>query len=202
MPDWDKRYRESASRPFGAEPNEYLREIMARSDVRPGSALVLGDGDGRNGAWLASRGLAVTAVDISGVASDQAAAFDAENGVAVERITADLADWTPPAGRTWDAALMFFLQCEERVRHESAARAAAALSPGGWFAAEGFSVAGEAAEGLGPKLARLLYDLESLIAALPGFEVVEAFDGMTRLDEGERHKGAAKVVRLLARKPA
>ncbi len=200
MADWDKRYREAPAHLFGAKPNEYLRQAIARSDVSPESALCLGDGDGRNGHWLAAQGLSVTALDLSQVATEQAEAIDRAANVSVERITADLAKWRAPKHR-WDAAVMIFLQCEETVRRHAVLEAAKAINPGGWFLAEGFSRAGIEAVGLGPKSPGLLYDLDSLTSALPGFRIVEAFEGETWLDEGKRHQGAARVVRLLARKP-
>ena len=201
MADWNKRYRESPTRLFGDRPNEYLREVLARSDVAPVSTLCLGDGDGRNGLWLAAQGLRVTAIDISEVATEQAKGHDRAAKLKVERIVADLAEWRPPAGRNWDAAFMFYLQCEEAVRGRAVTEAAKALAPGGLFVAEGFSRAGAEEGELGPKSPDLLYDLTSLTRALAGFRIVEAFEGETWLDEGTRHRGSARVVRLLARKP-
>ncbi len=202
MPNWDKRYRESPARLFGDAPTEYLREVMARSDVEPKSALCLGDGDGRNGTWLAGQGLAVTAVDISAVATAEAAAHDAAAGVTVERIVADLADWTPPPGVRFDAVFLFYLQCEEAVRATAVSRGAAALARGGWFAAEGFARSGAGGDGLGPPDPDHLYDLQALQAATAGLDLVEAFDGVVRLNEGLRHRGMVRVVRFLARKPS
>ena len=202
MSNWDKRYRESPERLFGAAPIQYLRQVMARSDVAPERALMLGDDDGRNGTWLAGQGVQVTAVDISAVATEQAMAHDRAAGVRVERIVADLADWSAPAGAVFDAVFMLYLQCEARVRLDSLARGAAALAPGGLFVAEGFSRTGASTDGLGPKDPDHLYDLASLSDALAGFRLLEAFDGVTWLDEGARHQGEARVVRLLARKPA
>ena len=75
------------------------------------------------------------------------------------------------------------------------------LAPGGWFVAEGFSRTAIAAADFGPKAPDLLYDLSALRAALPEFRILEAFEGETRLEEGKRHQGVAKVVRLLAQKP-
>src|SRR5690606_6359947 len=99
-----------AEPPFGTAPNEYLRMVCARSGFAARTALSLADGDGRNGRWLARQGLAVTAVDVSAVATERALALDRAGGVAVERVTADLADWTPAAGRTWDAVVLIYLQ--------------------------------------------------------------------------------------------
>lgn len=201
MPDWDRSYRETDAPLFGDAPNEYVREIAARSDFAARSALCLADGDGRNGVWLAQQGLAVTAVELSGVASEQAQARDAAAGVTVERIAADLADWTPPAEAYWESAFLIYLQCEEAVRRRAAHLAGAALAPGGWFVAEGFARVAPYDGKLGPGDPDLLYDLDDLLAALPGFEIVEALTGRVRLQEGRRHRGIGEVVRLAARKP-
>jgi len=201
MADWDGKYAAGGDRLFGDAPTEYVREVLARSDFDVRSALCLGDGDGRDGAWLAGRGLAVTAVDISGVATQQALDHDRALGVATERIVADLADWRPEAGRRWDAVFMMYLQCEAAVRHRAIAIAAAALAAGGWFVAEGFARPEGGESTLGPTEPGLLYDLEALVAGLPGFRIVEAFKGTTWLDQGVRHRGTAHVVRLLARRP-
>jgi SAM-dependent methyltransferase len=61
--DWDARYR-SASRPLEdleAQPNPLLLETA--KDLRPGRALDLACGAGRNALWLAEHGWSVTAID-------------------------------------------------------------------------------------------------------------------------------------------
>ena len=61
---WDARYA-SGGFAFGEAPNRHLEAQAWR--LRPGQrALAIGDGEGRNGVWLAGRGLAVTAVDRRG----------------------------------------------------------------------------------------------------------------------------------------
>lgn len=200
MADWNKRYAEAPSRLFGEAPNEYVREVMARSDVKPRSALCIADGDGRNGAWLAGQGLSVTAVDISETATEQALAHDRAMGVEVERIVADVETWEIPSGRTWDAVFMIYLQCESEVRNRAAKAAAAALNPGGWFVAEGFAPSNSGRGDLGPGKPDLLYERDDLLAAMSGLTVVEAFKGWTLLNEGEKHRGEGWVLRLLLRR--
>lgn len=200
MKDWDERYAGAAGWLFGRDPNEYVREICARSDFKAGSALCLGDGDGRNGAWLAKRGMAVTAVDISSVATERAHELDRDSGVKVERLVADLAEWAPDPERRWDSVFLLYLHCPRTVRDHAIRTAAAALVPGGWFVVEGFATA-QAARSLGPDDPALLYDLEALQTLLPGFVVVEALTGRVRLEEGETHRGVAMVVRFAARRP-
>ena len=103
---WDEIYRGRDPSRHG-EPHPYLREVLA--SARPGRALELGCGDGISAVWLAAHGWTVTAVDISGVALDAAAARAERAGVAA-RISwqhADLHDWTTQ--ETFDLVTALFL---------------------------------------------------------------------------------------------
>jgi SAM-dependent methyltransferase len=203
---WDKRYRAAAQPPFGEAPNDYLRTICLRPEISLGdfavrTALALADGDGRNGCWLAERGLSVTAVDVSAVATERALALDGRRGVSVERITADLAVWTPEAGRRWDLVALIYLQGTGALRQRALQIAAAAVAPGGWLVVEGFSKAQGPRGGMGPDDPDRLYELDEVCAAAKGLAVVEALAGRVRLDEGARHRGEAEVIRFAARRP-
>ena len=99
MVDWDKRYSEAAEPLFGDDPNNYVIQTIVRPDFQVTSALCLADGDGRNGRFLARRGIQVTAVELSGVATGFARAKDQGAGVRVERVQGDLAVWAPREGR-------------------------------------------------------------------------------------------------------
>lgn len=202
MVDWNKRYAKAgAGGLFGTEPNVYVRQVLARPGFEARTALVLADGDGRNGRYLARNGLDVTAVDLSETGTLFAREEDARCGVAVERIVADLATWTAPAGNAWEAAFVIYLQCERAVRLRTVALAWAALAPGGWFALEAFAQAGPSPEKMGPDDPELLYTLDDVTGALDGATIVEALTGVVRLEEGARHSGLAHVVRVCARKP-
>src|SRR4051794_41852696 len=65
---WDERYA-ATGLVWSAEPNRFVVAEMA--DLRPGRALDLAAGEGRNAIWLAVRGWRVTAVDFSAVAIDK-----------------------------------------------------------------------------------------------------------------------------------
>lgn len=198
---WDKRYSAAAEPLFGEAPNAYLRMICARADFAAQTALSLADGDGRNGCWLAERGLAVTAVDVSSVATARAQALDRRRGVSVERVTADLTEWMPKAGRCWDLVALIYLQGPSPLRQRALDVAAAALAPGGWLVVEGFAKAQAARPGMGPDDPDRLYDLDEICAVARGFDVIEALAGRVHLDEGPRHRGEAEVVRFAARRP-
>jgi SAM-dependent methyltransferase len=80
---WDARYAES-DRIWSGRPNVRLVEQV--SGLQPGDALDVGAGEGADAVWLASGGWQVTALDVSAVALERAAAHAAEQGVG-ERVT-------------------------------------------------------------------------------------------------------------------
>lgn len=199
MPDWDSKYAAAPDGLFGREPNQYLREIAARSDFAARSALCLADGDGRNSRWLARRGVRVCALDSSAVAVRNALALDSAAGATVERIVADLETWRPAAGQAFDAALLIYFQGPAALRARALRVAWDALAPGGWLVVEAFAKA-QSARARGPDSPEHLYDLAEITAALPDHGVLEALAGRILLDEGRRHQGEAEVVRFLAAK--
>ncbi len=102
---WDERYG-GVDRKFSGNPNARL--VEAASELAPGRLLDLGAGEGGDAAWMAERGWEVTAVDVSQVALDRAAAL-----IGSDRITwrqADLRTWTPdPADVGVDLVTMCYL---------------------------------------------------------------------------------------------
>src|SRR5713226_3677091 len=91
---WDDRYR-SASRLWSGRPNPQL--VAQTAGLAPGDALDAGCGEGADAIWLARHGWTVTAVDVSAVALERAAANAGAEG-AGDRITwrrADLLSWDP-----------------------------------------------------------------------------------------------------------
>ncbi len=196
-PDWDARYAGAEGGLFGEAPSPWLRMGLARGAAGR-TALCLADGDGRNGTWLAARGWAVTGVDLSAEATRRACARDRAAGVTAERVAADLADWAPE-GRVWDLTALIYLQGPPELRRRGLEAAAVATAPGGWLLAEGFG--GEGGDGPGPGAARLRWSAAEALGWLgPGWRVVEALEGTALLDEGPKHQGPARVMRLLLRR--
>ncbi|WP_339950273.1 class I SAM-dependent methyltransferase [uncultured Albimonas sp.] len=203
-PDWDAKYAAARGGLFGEAPNAWLAMCLARPGAAPRSALSLADGDGRNGTWLAGRGLETSAVDLSAEATRRAEARDRAAGVRVARTAADLLDWSPGA-RRWDLAALICLQGPPALRRRGLSLAAEALAPGGWLVLEGFGPgpAGAPAEGPGPRAPDLRWSVDESLAWLSGegLEVHEALEGAVRLDEGPLHQGLARMTRLLLRRP-
>ncbi len=196
---WDERY-EGGDFQFGEAPNAYLRAQSWR--LRPGmAALALGDGEGRNGVFLAERGLSVTSLDWSGVGLGKARALAARRGVALEAVQADAAAWAyPQAG--FDVIAWVFLHLPPADRHAAAQGCIRALKPGGLLVLECFSPAQEGRRSGGPKLPELLWTRAIVEAEFAALDVLELTEGAALLDEGPRHQGLAEVVRGVLRKPA
>lgn len=199
---WDRHYAGASSPLFGDAPNRYLTALLDRPDLTPRTALMLADGDGRNGAFAARRGIDVTAVDLSPVATRLARERDRQAGVRVERHIGDLTTWQPPKAVRFDLAAIVFLQGPRDLRRRAVETATAALAPGGWLVLEGFAKLAAPGPGLGPDDPAHRYDLEELPDWIAGLEPMEALEGLVRLDEGARHRGLAAVIRLAARRPA
>ncbi len=89
---WDEMF--SAKEYFWAgEPNEFVKTHTA--DLKPGDAIDLAAGEGRNAVWLASQGWRVKAVDFSQVGLDKGARLASDHGVTVDFVNADATTYQP-----------------------------------------------------------------------------------------------------------
>jgi SAM-dependent methyltransferase len=128
---WDDRYR-SSQRIWSGKPNAHL---VARAEgLTAGTALDAGSGEGADAIWLAQQGWQVTAVDISEVALERAAAIAATLGADVAaRISwlhADLTSWDPGRAR-YDLVSAQYMHLPKPLRTELFGRLAAAVTEGG-----------------------------------------------------------------------
>ena len=91
---WNKRWAGERAQ-ASTEPSAFLVAEVAA--LRPGRALDVACGAGRNAVWLARRGWRVTAFDFSEVALRAARELAVASGVSVEWLEEDAVAWTPPA---------------------------------------------------------------------------------------------------------
>lgn len=194
---WDQNFSIGGYK-YGTAPNAFLVEQQQR--FQPGSAvLVPGDGEGRNGVWLAQQGHRVTAMDGSAVGLHKAQALATERGVAVHTVLGDLADWTPEP-RSFDAVVLVFVHLPPAIRVGAHRRLAAALRPGGWLLLEGFHPQQLQHRSGGPKDPAMLFTPELLRDDFAGLlEEKLAWEGEVALDEGPGHQGLAHTTRWLGR---
>ena len=167
---WDSRYRAAADaggRTWSVQPHRELQRIAG--SLRPGRALDLACGDGRNAAWLARHGWSVTAVDFSAEALELARAH-APAGI--DWVLADAAAWTPD--ERFDLIAITYLQLPAELMTAVLARAAGWLEPGGTLLVISHDIENLATGAPGPRNPAVLHTPELLRDAVPGLLVQTA----------------------------
>jgi SAM-dependent methyltransferase len=196
---WDQRYADS-SYLYGERVNDFLAAHAPY--LRPGQrALALGDGEGRNGVWLAEQGLEVTAVDHSPRGLAKARALAERRGVPLETIEQDLLQWAWPVAE-FDLVVLVYLHLLPTDRAMIHPAAAQALRPGGLLVLEAFHPRHvHRSTGGGPPRGDVMYDEATLAADFRALHPEQLETCVVDLDEGTGHRGPADVVRLRARRP-
>ena len=185
---------------FGREPNGFLAAEAHR--LKAGQrALCLADGEGRNGVFLASRGLEVLSVDISPVALDKARAYAREKERSLGFEEANLATWQWPVA-AFDAVVAIFIQfAGPPLRQRLFAAMIAALKPGGLLLMQGYRPEQLAYGTGGPPDAANMYTEALLREAFAGLEILSLRAHDSDLSEGKAHRGPSALIDLVARKP-
>ncbi len=185
---------------FGKEPNYFLAACKALLPSS-GRALAVADGEGRNGVWLAERGLDVVSIDFSPAAQKKARALAAERRVNVTVLHADVHGWDYPEA-AFDVVVEIFTQFSSPAQRELKwAGMRRTLKPGGLLIVQGYTPKQlEYATG-GPKQVENLYTRSMLEQAFGGFRDLTIVEEERELHEGTSHGGMSAVINLTARKP-
>ncbi len=199
MNHWDERYGGSGYY-YGTEPNEFLRDHAAAIPAG-GKVLSLGEGEGRNAAFLAARGYRVVALDQSAVGLDKARQLAASRGLHIDTLVADLNDYAIAPGH-WDGIVSIWCHMPEGVRPAIHARIAQGLKPGGVFVLEAYTPDQIGRGTGGPKTLELLPTLAELRRDLGALEYLHAVERERVVKEGHGHTGLSAVVQVVARRPA
>ncbi len=198
---WDDRYRDPVFA-FGTEPNAFL--ASQRDRFRPGQrALVPGDGEGRNGVWLAGLGLDVVTVDASAVGCEKALKLAADRGVLIDAQCADLNQWAWPVG-AFDAVIAIYIHFPPAERPLLHRRMYEALRPGGFVLLESYSprhLSRRKEGSIGGPPPDMLVTPQDLAGDFSNADMVLLEECEVDLSEGVRHIGRSDVVRMIARKP-
>src|SRR5262245_56563215 len=110
---FDDRYREPGYH-YGTEPNAFLASQRAR--LKAGmKALMPGDGEGRNGVWLAEQGVTVTSFDPSPFGVDKARQLAAARGVTLDARVVGVESWDWREGQ-FDVVGLFFIHLPAALR--------------------------------------------------------------------------------------
>ncbi len=196
---WNQRYQ-NPNFLFGYRPNDFLKDnanmLRASSHV-----LCIGDGEGRNGVWLAARGLHVTSLDFSDVAQAKGQELAREKGVEVDFQLSDLADWAgaPDPVQKWDAVVWIFCHLPSALRAEVCRAVTRRTSTGAVLLYEAYTPAQPGLGTGGPSDRDLLMTRDDVLADWPDWTLdVRLLE--RRIFEGMAHQGLSSVVQALGKR--
>jgi SAM-dependent methyltransferase len=185
---WNQILTSPAPR-FNVNPNAFLVE-MAKGR-KPGAALDVGMGQGRNAIWLAQQGWNVTGFD----PADKAVALANENakklGVRLTTEIKGMEDFDFGENR-WDLIVMSYVGVGDREVQKAIQRA---LKPQGIVVVEAFHRDATKGRSIG---GAVVFDSGEIPALFPGLRVVRYEEPMAIGDFGQQR---VRVVRYCAEKP-
>lgn len=199
---WNRRY-DGDDFLFGTAPNAWLRTHAGVWS--PGAhVLCVADGEGRNGVWLAQRGLLVTAFDIADKAVAKSRAL-ADRLEVVDRIQTQIADvdgYDWPVDALDGVAAIFVQFADPPLRERMFARIAAALRPGGAMVLQGYTPEQVGRGTGGPPQASHMYTETMLRDAFADLEILELQTYEDDVNEGRGHRGCSALIGMVARRRA
>ena len=173
---------------FSQNPSTVLVEAI--EGVKPGRALDVAMGQGRNALFLAQRGWTVTGFDVSNEGLNVARANARKAGVPLTAQRSSIDDFNYGDAQ-WDLIALIYVP---NIAHEGAAmtRLARALKPGGLLVIESFASNRGAAN-------RRPVDIDPAVlkASLAGFDVIR-FDDSEAISEWDPQP--TRLARVIARK--
>ena len=193
---WNDRY-EKVDFAYGTAPNAFL--VSQQHRLRPGMhALAVGDGEGRNGVWLAQQDLDVLSVDLSSAGLEKAQALARDKSITLRTQQVDLSSWEWPED-AFDIVISIYLHFPPGLRERMHRAMAKALKPKGLLMLEAFTpdqlAYQEKYQSGGPPRLDMLYTPDMLQQDFKSLKVLEMSETVTELQEGQYHNGPAAVVR-------
>jgi 2-polyprenyl-3-methyl-5-hydroxy-6-metoxy-1,4-benzoquinol methylase len=182
---------------YGKNPNKFFKEQIDK--LKPGRLLVLGEGEGRNSVYAAIKGWEVDAVDFSQTAKDKALRLAKKNNVNINYTISNLADFTP-SENCYDAIGLVFIHLKPYSRKVVHERIVNALKNNGHIILAAFEKDQLGKNSGGPQSEEMLYSKEELEYDFRDMRIHLLEKETISLDEGDKHKGDASVIKFVAEK--
>ena len=193
---WDERYS-NEEYAYGKEPNDFLKAKYHK--IPKGNVLCLAEGEGRYGVYLAKTGYNVTAVDSSKVGLQKAEKLAAENGVTLNLIHADLAEYDLGTSK-WDGIVSIYVPFHATLRVELHKKVVAGLKTGGVYLVEAYTPNQLNYNTGGGKSIETMVTREALVRELNGLSFLHLLELEREVFEGKYHTGLSAVVQLIGAK--
>lgn len=198
MNSWDMRYA-NKSYLFGKEPSHFLTERIEY--FHSGQvALMVADGEGRNGVYLAQQGVRVHSVDGSTVALRKARKLAVEADVQLVFEQADVTDWTWYED-SYDHVVGIMIQfADPNTRAQLFNDMKSAVKPGGYLMLHGYRPEQVELGTGGPPDPDHMYTETMLRDSFSDFEIIELTEEDRLVEDGVAHNGQSALINLVARK--
>ena len=190
---WNSRYSEQEFA-YGTQPNAFLKEQLEK--IKSGTALFLGEGEGRNAVYAATLGWQVDAVDFSSSAKVKALKLAEKNNVKINYEVCDLNEYGFKENY-YDLVVMIFLHLPLELREKVFKNSINSLKRNGILLVEAFNKNQINNSSGGPQSLDLLYSENDVLGLVKDLRTETIESKSIELDEGEYHKGKADVIRYV-----
>ncbi|CAG9295181.1 class I SAM-dependent methyltransferase [Celerinatantimonas diazotrophica] len=195
---WDERFSDSIY-VYGCEPSQFLVEQMQLLGNQSRRVLTLGEGEGRNGVYLARLGHEVHAVDGSVAGQSKALNLAEAQHVSLDYSVADLADYQFEG--QYDLMVMIFCHLPLAIRTKVHQQMCEHLAPGGVIIYQAYSPWQLQLGTGGPKKREMLVELSELEQDFSALNFMTCRQLQKKIVEGIYHTGMADVVEMVAQRP-
>ncbi|MEJ5049388.1 class I SAM-dependent methyltransferase [Chryseobacterium culicis] len=198
---WDERYS-SEEFAYGTEPNNYLREQLAR--LTPGTILFPAEGEGRNAVFAATQGWQVSAFDISANGRNKALQLAEQQKTTIDYQVGELSTLNYQKEQ-FDAIALIYAHFPGNIKSSIHQMLNQYLRKGGFIIFEAFSkshleyIAKNEKVG-GPKDIESLFSIDEIKADFPDYDIIELAETEIELNEGLFHNGTGSVIRFVGQK--
>lgn len=193
---WNERFS-TGEYIYGTNPNRFFKEKI--DGLKSGKLLLLGEGEGRNAVYASKNGWEVDAVDFSETAKEKALKLATQNNVKVNYTVSNLSDFNPEENY-YDAIVLIFIHLKPDVRKIVHKRAVNALKHKGKIILEVFEKKQLGKNSGGPQNEEMLYSKDELENDFKNLRIHLLEEKTISLDEGDKHKGDAAVIRFVGEK--
>jgi SAM-dependent methyltransferase len=193
---WDERYS-TTEFIYGTDPNNFFKIELDK--LNPRRILLLGEGEGRNAVYAALNGWKVDAVDFSAKAKEKALHLAEENDVHIQYEVVDLSNYKLKQNY-YDAIAIIYLHLNPELRSYIHSQVNDSLRAGGELFLEVFEKEQFGKGSGGPQSIEMLYSIEELETDFENMKIELLEKQLIKLDESDKHRGDAVVIRLIAKK--
>lgn len=197
---WEERYSQSEFA-YGTEPNDFLKETVGSLQLNTGKCLLLADGEGRNGVFMAEQGFdEVVSVDYSAAGLEKGQALAKTRNVSITTVQADLAEYDL-GKEQWDCIVGIFCHLPPPIRTKVLAEIPASLKSGGHVIFECYTPDQLSYKTGGPPDAQMMFSKKMLADALDSsLQIIRNEELVRDVVEGNYHTGKGAVVQFIGKK--